>query len=169
MKNFRSAAIVFLLAFFLIGIGTVGFHLIEGWAWFDAFYGTLMTVSTIGGDPVNKLSHAGRIFNVGVMVLGIGVVGFAIGTFTHAMVQFELDTFVGRRRMEKEISKMRDHFIVCGAGRVGRRVATEISARGLPVLVIEKEPGRAQWAKEKNFPIIVGDASGFPMLPGPFQ
>ncbi len=159
MKNFRDVAIVFLLVFVLIGVGTVGFHVIEGWEWFDSFYATLMVVSTLGADPVNKLSHAGRIFNVGVLVLGIGVVGFAIGTFTHAMVQFELDTFVGRRRMEKEISKMRDHIIVCGAGRVGQRVATEVSARGLPVLLIDKEVERTKWAQERNFPFIVGDAS----------
>ncbi len=159
MKNLSGVAIVFLLVLALIGLGTVGFHIIEGWAWFESFYGTLMTISTIGADPVNKLSQPGRIFNVGLIVLGVGVVGFAIGTFTHAMIQFELDTFVGRRRMEKEISKMRDHIIICGAGRVGRRVATEVAARSLPVLLIEKEPSQAQWAQEKNFPVIIGDAS----------
>lgn len=159
MKNLKGVAIVFLLAFALIGLGTAGFHIIEGWTWFDAFYGTLMTVSTIGADPVNRLSHAGRIFNVGLIVLGVGVVGFAIGTFTQAMIQFELDTFVGRRRMEKEISKLRDHFIICGAGRVGRRVATELADRDLPILLVDKDAARAQWALEKNFPVIIGDAS----------
>ncbi len=158
-RNFRGVIFVLILVVVLIGVGTVGFHVIEGWKWFDAFYGTLMTVSTIGADPVNQLSHAGRIFNVGLIVLGVGVVGFAVGTFTQAMIQFELDTFVGRRRMEKEISKLRDHIIICGAGRVGRRVAMEVSARGLAVLLIEKDPVRAQWANERKFPVIVGDAS----------
>lgn len=159
MKKLRGVAVVFLLAFALIGLGTVGFHIIEGWTWFDSLYGTLMTVSTIGADPENKLSHTGRLFNVGLIVLGVGVVGFAIGTFTQAMIQFELDTFVGRRRMEKEISKLRDHIIICGTGRVGRRVATELAERDIPILLVDKEPTRAQWAQEKNFPVIIGDAS----------
>jgi voltage-gated potassium channel len=159
LKNLRGVAIVFLLAFCLICIGTWGFHVIEEWSWFDSFYVTLMTVSTIGADPVNKLSHIGRVFNVGLIVLGVGVVGFAIGTFTQAMIQFELDTFVGRRRMEKEISKLRDHIIICGTGRVGRRVATELADRNLPILLVDKDPSRAQWAQEKNFPLIIGDAS----------
>ena len=159
MKNIRNVYVIFILVFVLIGLGTVGFHVIEGWAWFDSFYGTLMTVSTIGADPINRLSQPGRIFNVGLIVLGVGVVGFAIGTFTQAMIQFELDTFLGRRRMEKEISKIRDHFIICGAGRVGRRVAAEVAARGLPILLVEKEAARAQWAQAKNFPVIIGDAA----------
>lgn len=159
MKNLRDLAAVVFLVFTLLGLGTVGFHIIEGWSWFDSFYGTLMTVSTIGADPVNKLSQAGRIFNVGLIVLGVAVVGFAIGTFTQAMIQFELDTFVGRRRMEKEISKLRDHIIICGTGRVGRRVATELAQRNLPILLIDKDPARAQWAQERNFPVIIGDAS----------
>jgi voltage-gated potassium channel len=159
LKNLRGVAIVFFLAFMLICVGTIGFHTIEGWSWFDSFYGTLMTVSTIGAEPENQLSHYGRVFNVGLIVLGVGVVGFAIGTFTQAMIQFELDTFVGRRRMEKEISKLRDHIIICGTGRVGRRVATELSDRNVPILMVDKDPTRAQWAQEKNFPIIIGDAS----------
>jgi voltage-gated potassium channel len=159
LTAFRSVAIISLLVFVLIGIGTVGFHVIEGWPWFDSFYGTLMTVSTIGADPVNKLSHSGRVFNVGLIVLGVGVVGFAIGSFTQAVIHLELGALVGRRRMEKEISKLRDHFIICGAGRVGRRVATEVAARNLPLLLIEQEPTRAQWAHEKNFPVIIGDAT----------
>jgi voltage-gated potassium channel len=105
------------------------------------------------------LSQPGRIFNVGLIVLGVALVGFAIGTFTQAMIQFELDTFVGRRRMEKEISKMRDHIIICGTGRVGRRVAIELSERNLSILLVDKEPARAQWAQERGFPVIIGDAS----------
>src|SRR5690348_7909548 len=118
-----------------------------------------MTVSTIGAEPENKLSHYGRIFNVGLIVLGVGVVGFAIGTFTQAMIQFELDTFVGRRRMEKEISNLRDHIIICGSGRVGRRVATELADRNLSILMVDKDPLRAEWAHERDIPCVVGDAS----------
>ncbi len=148
----------------LFVVGTVGFHLIEHWPWFQAFYGTLMTVSTIGAEPENQLSHAGRVFNVVLIFLGLGVVGFAIGTFTRAVIEFELGAFFGRRRMQRSISNLTDHFIICGAGRVGRRLATEVAARALPLVVIEKDPVRAQWAGERDFPVVIGDASNEAIL-----
>jgi voltage-gated potassium channel len=160
----NRATIVFALIAALLAIGTVGFHLIEGWTWFDSFYGTLMTVSTIGAEPENRLSIAGRAFNVVLIFLGVGVVAFAIGVFTRTVIEFELGSFFGRRRMEKDIARLKDHFIICGAGRVGRRVAAEVSARGLPFVVVEKDPVRARWAQEHDFPVIVGDASSEAVL-----
>ncbi|MBZ5562600.1 MAG: potassium channel protein [Acidobacteriia bacterium] len=152
------------LLFALLAVGTAGFHFIEKWPWFQSLYGTLMTVSTIGAEPENQLSPSGRIFNVMLIFAGLGVVGFAIGTLTHAVIQSELGVFFGRRRMEKEIAKLRDHFIICGAGRVGRRVAGEVAARNLPLVIVEQDPGKAKWAQEKNYPVIVGDATNEAIL-----
>ena len=159
LRSLHRAAIVLGLIVVLLTVGTVGFHLVEKWSWFQSFYTTLMTVSTIGAEPENQLSHAGRVFNVVLIFLGLGVVGFAIGTFTHAVIEFELGEFFGRRRMERNISKLKDHFIICGVGRVGRRLAVEVAARSLPLVIIEKDPVRAQWARERDFPVILGDAS----------
>jgi voltage-gated potassium channel len=159
MKIFSRNIMVFGLVVALITLGMVGFHLIEGWGWFKAFYGTLMTVSTIGAHPEDELSPRGQAFNVILIVLGIGVVGFAIGTLTHAVIQSELGSFFGRRRMEKEISRLRGHFIICGAGRVGRRVATEIASRDLPLVIVEQDPVKAKWAQELEYPVIIGDAT----------
>jgi voltage-gated potassium channel len=156
--------LVVILVIALLTVGTVGFRVIEKWSWFQAFYATLMTVSTIGAEPENQLSHAGRAFNVALIFLGLGVVGFAIGTLTHAVIQSELGEIFGRRRMEKEIAKLRDHFIICGAGRVGRRMALEIAARGLPLVIVEQNPAKAQWAQENKFPVIVGDATSEAIL-----
>jgi voltage-gated potassium channel len=164
MRLSARATLVFILVIALLAVGTVGFHLIEHWSWFQAFYGTLMTISTIGAEPENQLSHAGRVYNVVLIFLGLGVVGFAIGTLTHAVIQSELGDIFGRRRMEKEISKLRDHFIICGAGRVGRRVALEVAARGLPLVIVEQDAEKARWAQEQNFPVIVGDATSEAVL-----
>lgn len=152
------------LLLILISVGTVGFRLIEGWPWFKALYGTLMTVSTIGAEPLNELSYQGQFFNVLLIFMGVCVVGFAIGSLTRAVVEFELGSFFGRRRMEKEIHRLREHFIVCGAGRVGRHIAMEIANRNLACVVIEKDPARAQWAQARNMPLIIGDASSEPTL-----
>lgn len=157
-------ALVLLLILVLLVMGTVGFHLIEGWPWFESLYATLMTVSTIGAEPENQLSHTGRVFNVVLIFFGVGVVGFAMATLTHAVIESELGSFFGRRRMEKEISKLKDHIIICGVGRVGRRVALEVVARNIPLVIIEQEPAKAKWAQEHNFPVIIGDATNEQVL-----
>jgi voltage-gated potassium channel len=160
----RRPIFVLLLIVFLIGGGTVGFHLIEDWPWFQSLYATLMTVSTIGAEPENQLSSSGRIFNVALIFLGVGVLGFTMATLTQAVIESELGSIFGRRRMEKEIANLKDHIIVCGVGRVGRRVATEIAARRIPLLIIEQDPGKARWAQDQNFLCIVGDATSEAIL-----
>jgi voltage-gated potassium channel len=163
-RTLSRPATVLAFLFGLLLVGAVGFHVIEGWPWFQAFYGTLMTVSTIGAEPENQLSHAGRFFNVVLIFLGIGVVGFAVATLTHVVIESELGSFFGRRRMEKEIAKLKDHIIICGAGRVGRRVASEVAARNIPLVIVEQDPAKAEWALEQSFPVIVGDATSEAVL-----
>ena len=90
MRLSSRAMLVLVLLISLLAVGTVGFHFIEKWGWFTALYGTMMTISTIGAEPENQLSHAGRVFNVVLIFLGLVVVGFAIGTLTHAVIQSEL-------------------------------------------------------------------------------
>ena len=164
MKPLNRATLIVGLVLALIAVGTLGFHAIEGWEWFEAFYGTLMTVSTIGAEPLNRLSHNGRIFNVVLIFLGLGVVGFAIGSLTRAVIEIELGQFFGRRRMEKEIANKKDHIIICGFGRVGRRIAAEISARKVPLVVIDRDPERAKLAQLCGYPLIIGDASSEAVL-----
>lgn len=151
--------VVALLICVLLGIGAIGFHWIEGWTWFDSFYCTLMTISTIGAEPVSQLSATGRAFNVILVILGVGVVGFAVASFTQAVIESEFSARFGRRRIEKEISKLKDHFIICGVGRVGRRVAEEIVSAHLPLVVIERDADNARWAQERGLLVLVGDAT----------
>jgi voltage-gated potassium channel len=164
VKGIRTAGLIFVLLVALIAVGTAGFHFVQGWGWFKSLYTTLMTVSTIGAGPENELSGRGEVFNVILILLGVVTVGFAIGTLTKAVVEFELGSFFGRRRMEKELSALKNHFIICGVGRVGRRVASEVSARKYPLVIIERDPERAVWAQERAFPVIIGDAASEAVL-----
>jgi voltage-gated potassium channel len=164
VKGIRTAGLIVALLVALICVGTAGFHFVQGWSLFKSLYTTLMTVSTIGAGPENELNGRGEVFNVILILLGVATVGFAIGTLTKAVVEFELGSFFGRRRMEKELSALKNHFIVCGVGRVGRRVASEISARKYPLVVIERDPARAVWAQERGFPVIIGDAASEAVL-----
>jgi len=149
---------LFLLAAVVFS-GSAGFHFIEGWTWFDAFYMTLTTMTTIGYGEIHPLSHAGRIFNSFLIVFAVFSGGFTIATFTQALLQFEFGKAFGRRRMERELARLSGHYIICGAGRVGRTVARELRARGQNIVVIEKDPQRAEWAANEKIPVVVGNAS----------
>jgi voltage-gated potassium channel len=139
--------------------GSAGFHVIEGWSWFDGFYMTLTTMTTIGYGEIHPLSHTGRIFNSFLIVLAVFSGGFTIATLTQALLQFEFGKVFGRRRMERELAKLSGHYIICGAGRVGRTVARELRARGQSVAFIEKNSDRAEWAVREKIPVVLGSAS----------
>jgi voltage-gated potassium channel len=156
---FGRATAALALVLGLIALGTVGFHVLEGWPWFRSAYATLMTVTTIGAEPENQLSYPGQVFNILMMILGFGVVGFIMAMIAQGVIEFELGTFFGRRRMEKEIARIADHVIICGAGRVGRRLALEVGARNIPLVIIEQDGVKARWAQEHNLPVIIGDAT----------
>ena len=148
----------------LVFVGTAGFHYIEGWAWFDGFYMTLTTMATVGYGEIHPLSHAGRIFNSFLIVAAVIGAGFTIATFSQALLEFEFGKLFGRRRMEHELAKLSGHYIICGAGRVGRTVARELHDRGESCVIIEKDPVRARWAEEQKIPVIVGNASSEDVL-----
>ena len=140
-------------------VGTAGFHYIEGWPWFDGYYMTITTMSTVGYGEIHPLSHAGRLFNTFLILAAVMTGGFTIATFTQALLEFEIGKVFGRRRMERELAKLSGHYIICGAGRVGRTVARELRAHGESCVIIERDPQRAEWALDEKFPVIVGDAS----------
>ena len=128
MKTLRNVKILAAALLLVVVLGTAGFHYIEGWLWFDGFYMVITTLTTIGYQEVHPLSHAGRVFNVFIILTGVSLLFLAIGSLTQALLEFELQSFFGRRRMEREIGRLTDHYILCGAGRVGRSVARELGA-----------------------------------------
>jgi len=148
----------------LVFIGTAGFHYIEGWGWFDGFYMTLTTMATVGYSEIHPLSHTGRIFNSALIVAAVCTTGFTIVSFSQALLEFEFGKVFGKRRMEHELAKLSGHYIVCGAGRVGRTVARELRDRGQSCVIIDKDPERARWAENEKIPVIVGNASNEEIL-----
>jgi voltage-gated potassium channel len=148
----------------VIVIGSIGFHLIEGWGWFDGFYMTLTTMTTIGYGEIHPLSHFGRIFNSILIVMAVFSGGVTIAMFSQALLEFEFGKALGRRRMERELAKLSGHYIICGAGRVGRTVARELRARDQSIVFIEKNPERAEWAVNEGIPVLLGSASSEEIL-----
>jgi voltage-gated potassium channel len=143
----------------VVASGTIGFHVIQHWSWFDGFYMTLTTMTTIGYQETHPLSQAGRVFNSFLIVGAVLAGGFTIASLSQSLLEFEFGKVFGRRRMEREIAKLSNHYIVCGAGRVGRTVTRALRARGQNCVIIEKDAGRARWAEDEKIPVIVGNAS----------
>jgi voltage-gated potassium channel len=117
---------------------------------------TLITMTTIGYGETHPLSPAGRVFNAFLIIAAVTSGGFLVASVTHAMVEFEFSKFLGRKRMERELASLREHYIICGAGRVGRTVAKELRARGIPFAIVERDPERAQWALDQKVPVVIG-------------
>ena len=127
----------------VVALGTAGFMLIEGWSLGDSLYMTLMTVTTVGYGPPLPLSPAGRNFSIFFMVVGVGTAGYLLSTAVQALVQSEILAAFGERRRQREMSKLKDHFIICGAGRVGPRIVRELQRAGVPFVVVESDPRKA--------------------------
>src|SRR5207302_6307404 len=158
MKALRNLRLLGLALTAVIVVGTAGYHFIEGWPWFDGFYMVVTTLTTIGYQEVHPLSHAGRIFNVFIILSGVALVLVGIGAITQALLEFELQSFFGRRRMEREIGRLSDHYIICGAGRVGRSAARELARRPVPFVIIEQNEAKAQ-RYGGDWLTMVGDAT----------
>ncbi len=159
MRVLTNLRIILLALLVVILIGTAGFHFIEGWPWFDGLYMVVTTLTTIGYQEIHPLSHAGRIFNIFLIFAGVSLVLVTIGALTQALLEFELQSFFGRRRMEREIGRLSDHYIICGAGRVGRSAARELARRPVPFLIIEQNEAKAQRYAAEKWLMMVGDAT----------
>src|SRR5215475_2873684 len=158
MKALRNLRNIGLLLVLVMTIGTAGYHFIEDWPWFDGFYMVVTTLTTIGYQETHPLSHAGRVFNVFIILAGVSLVFLAIGALTQALLEFELRSFFGRRRMERDICRLSDHYIICGAGRVGRSAARELARRPVPFVIIENNEAKAT-RYGGDWLVLVGDAT----------
>ena len=157
MRAFRNLKIILTALTLFAAAAVVGFRLIEGWSWLDSIYMVVMTITTIGYKEIHPLSHTGEIFNIVVMIVGVGLVFLSIGALTQGLLEFELGKFLGKRRMQRDIERLSGHYIICGAGRVGRSVAHELAKKPVPFVVIENNEQGLQdigdWLS------LVGDAT----------
>ncbi|HWS94848.1 MAG TPA: potassium channel family protein, partial [Candidatus Methylomirabilis sp.] len=148
----------------LVLIGVAGFHFIEGWTYFDGFYMVLTTITSIGYGEIHPLSHTGRLFNSFIIITGVGLVLLLVGGASRTLLEFELQSVFGRRRMDREISRLTGHFIICGAGRVGRSAARELARRPLPFVVVDTNEEKLKKYSSEGWLTFLGDATLAPVL-----
>jgi voltage-gated potassium channel len=148
------------LTFFLIFLyGLFIFVYVEGWGLLDSFYQVVITLSTVGFNETHRLSETGRLLTSILILLGVGNFAYLVGTFTQFLVEGRIQDVWGRRKMQKIINTLENHFIVCGYGRIGSVVVREIMKEGLPVVVIENDPQCIESLKNQQILFIEGDAT----------
>lgn len=158
MSQFNRFAIAFVLLAVLMGGGTAGYALIEGWPVGDSLYMTVITVTTVGYGEVKHLSQAGRYFTIGLIVFSIATLGYSVTTLIGFIFEGQILKAVRGRRMQREIERLRDHYIICGCGVVGKEVALEFKEAGVPFVVVERDLAAAELPKGESFLVIEGDA-----------
>jgi len=124
--------------------GTIGYSFFEGMPVFDAFYMTIITISTVGFSEIKPLSQTGRIVTIFIIVSGISMLTYTLGQVVKVFIEGELRRMLGRRKLEKQISRLTNHFIICGYGRIGTVISLELSSESIPFVVIEHNSAKVE-------------------------
>lgn len=132
---------------------------VEGWSFQDSFYQIIITLSTVGYQEANPLSPTGRMLTCVLILMGVGGFFYFAGSFTQILIEGRLQMLLGRRRVQKIINGLRDHYIVCGYGRIGGVVTRELLKADLPLVVVERDPEALDELERRQVLTIRGDAT----------
>jgi voltage-gated potassium channel len=148
----------------VIVYGVTGYTLINGWNLLDAFYMTIITISTVGYGEVHPQAAAGRLFTSTLIVVGVGILLFGFGVFAETLADNSFGIFRRQRQMERRLNELRDHFIVCGYGRIGTEIVIEFEEQHVPYVIVERneEPLDRLHKEEKLH--VEGDAASEEVL-----
>jgi len=144
--------------------GTLGYVLIEGWNVWDAFYMTIITITTVGYGEIHPLSHAGRAWTIVVILTGVGTFFYSFTLFMALLTGKPLLEKRERRRLSRMLDDLSDHFILCGFGRLGEIIAREFARQDIPFVIIERSPDRVHLAMDQGYLAVEADASSEEVL-----
>ena len=156
MNRIRLA---FLLFSCILLLGILGYHFIEGMTFFDALYMTVITISTVGFQEIQPLSIYGRILTIFVISTGIMTAAYTLETLLRMFIEGELKKTLGRKKVERKIAELQEHYIVCGYGRIGSLVCKELNNYNKDFVVIENHPESAEEIESNNFLYMPIDAT----------
>ncbi|MBF0553307.1 MAG: potassium channel protein [Nitrospirae bacterium] len=153
----KKIIVLAVLLILIVSMGTAGYMVTEGWNAFDSFYMVVITLATIGYQEVHPLSVSGRAFTIVLIIFGVGFLAYTVNNAMRIVLEGELQEVLGRRKMEKKIKAMKDHYIICGYGRMGQIICRELRANNVPYVVVEKERSGEEMESEEI--VVTGDAT----------
>jgi voltage-gated potassium channel len=159
MKPFREALRIVALLGSILLVGVAGYHFIERWSLFDALYMTVITLATVGYGETHPLSTTGRVFTMFLILGGMGMILYGVSRITSFVVEGEMSGILRRRRMNRTISHMSNHYIVCGWGNTGYYAVEELHRTRRPYVVVENDPSRIAQLVEGEMMYVEGDAT----------
>ncbi|HEY8411206.1 MAG TPA: NAD-binding protein [Pyrinomonadaceae bacterium] len=142
-----------------IATGTIVFHLLEGWSIVDSLYATAQTLTTVGFGDIVPHTVYGRVFATVFMLAGVGIVLYALTSTVQTIVQSEMLLTFGQLRHSLKMRQLRDHFIICGAGRVGSHLIRGLKKTDDPFIVIERDRQNVEELMDQGIPVLVRDAT----------
>ncbi|HIB04864.1 MAG TPA: hypothetical protein EYO18_03910, partial [Candidatus Marinimicrobia bacterium] len=156
MGNKRKWIILYFVA--LAAVGSIGFYVIGGdqWSWIDSLYMTIITLSTVGYGEVHTLTGAGKIWSILIIIFGVSGIGALIRTLNEEFIQLEL---FRKNTMMKTISKLKNHYVICGYGRMGAVIAKELQEKNLEFVIIENNEQKVEIIRSKGLFCVNGDAT----------
>ncbi len=144
--------------------GTLGYTFIEKWSWLDAMFMTVITISTVGYGEVHPLDTAGKVFTSVLILAGVGTMLYAFGVFAETLSEGHFLEFRRVRRLERKVSGLRNHFIVCGYGRTGTQVVGELEAQRQPYVVVDNNADAIERLRSEDRLHIEADAASEAVL-----
>lgn len=157
-----SISLILLFAVFVSG--TFGYSFLEGWSLADCFYMTVITVSTVGFKEVHALSPDGQLFTIFIVFFGVTTATLSVSALFEYSIMRGMSSLLGRKKMDKYISKLHRHVIICGWGRTGSAVARDLRTERTPFVVIENDPAAISRLEQAGIPFLEGDAAEEEML-----
>ncbi len=159
MDSRRKIILSLCLTLFFLFVGTAGYVVIEHYTPLEAIYMAVITITTVGYGEIHTLSEAGRVFTMFLLLFGVGSLAFAAHSFTESMLERASSPARGKRIMEKKISRLENHTIICGHGRVGGAAAAHLAEAGKDFVVLESSKEQCALLQEQGFLYLTGDAT----------
>ncbi len=153
-----------LLSFVLVGFGSIGYMSIEQWSFIDALYMTIITLTTVGYGEVNPVTFQGRIFTVVLIVLGGSYFLYMVGSVMQFLVEGRIRKVLGRHKLDKQIKRIKDHYIICGYGRIGKVLSNFLIQKYIDVVVIEQNASNIEEMNDDGILYLIGSATDEKLL-----
>ena len=159
MNSTRHLVISIALLTLIIILGTLGYMIIEGWDLLDSFYMTSITIAAVGYREVHEISGIGRLFTIFVIFSGVGFTLYVVAAVVQFMVEGRIRVIMGRRRLDRKINRMKNHYIVCGYGRIGKVLCRDLERASMDIVVIERNPDLVPIMDQDGIHYISGEAT----------